>query len=134
MGELTGGCLCLLAHACGSRYSPDFEDKIVLIEDVGEAVYRADRALWQLKNAGLLDNAAGFVVGTVTGWRKHEADPPQNDVETMFMEILGPLGKPTVIGYPFGHEPDPLLLPLGINVRIDATECRLTALDGAVED
>jgi muramoyltetrapeptide carboxypeptidase len=133
VGELTGGCLCLLAHACGSRYAPNFDNKIVLLEDVGEAVYRADRALWQLKNAGLLDRAAGFVVGTVTGWRKQEADPPKNDVETMFREILGPLGKPTIMGFPFGHEPDPLLLPLGINVCLDSSESRLTALEGAVE-
>ncbi len=132
-GELAGGCLCLLAHACGSRYEPNFDGKIVLIEDVGEAVYRADRALWQLKNAGLLDSAAGFVVGTITGWKKEEADPPKNDPVRMFEEILGPLNKPTVLGFPFGHEPDPLLMPLGARVRLDGTAGTLELLEGVVE-
>ena len=56
----------------------DFKHKIVLIEDVGEAVYRADRFLTQLHNAGLLQQAAGFVIGTITNWRAQEKDPPRN--------------------------------------------------------
>jgi len=42
-GELAGGNLCLLAQACGSRFAPDFRGKIVLLEDVNDPVYHADR-------------------------------------------------------------------------------------------
>jgi len=130
-GELAGGCLSLLAHACGSDFAPDFEDKIVLIEDVNENIYRADRDLTQLRNAGLLDSAAGFVVGTITHWQKKEADPPRNRPETLWQEIFGPLGKPTLAGFPFGHEPHPLTLPLGVHARLDAGAQTLTLLEPA---
>lgn len=130
-GALAGGCLCLLAHACGSDFAPDFTDKIVLIEDVGEAIYRADRDLIQLRNAGLLDKAAGFVVGTITGWKRQEADPPLNSPDALWQDLLAPLGKPTIIGFPFGHEPNPLTLPLGVSARLDADARTLTLLEPA---
>ena len=132
-GDLTGGCLTLLANACGSPYPPDFRGKIVLIEDVGEAVYRADRYLFQLRNAGILREAAGFVVGTLTRWQKEEAEPPKNTPEALWQDLLVPLGKPTLVGFPFGHEPNPLTLPLGVRARLDANERALTLLESATQ-
>jgi muramoyltetrapeptide carboxypeptidase len=128
-GLLTGGCLSLLAHACGASFAPDLRGKIVLIEDVGEAIYRVDRYLTQLRNAGLLQEAAGFVLGTVTGWRNHEADPPRNSLDALWRDIFPPLGKPTLAGFPFGHEPNPLTLPLGVRARLDADAHTLTLLE-----
>ena len=130
-GELAGGCLCLLARACGSPYAPDFRDKIVLLEDVGEAVYRADRDLMQLKNAGLLDQAAGFVIGNITRWQMEEADPPVNTPQALWKDYFGDLGKPVITGFPFGHESDPLTLPLGVRARLDADARTLTLLESA---
>lgn len=130
-GELAGGCLCLLAHACGSNDAPDFRNKIVVLEDVGEGVYRIDRDLMQLKNAGLLDEAAGFVIGTVTRWKQQEADPPANSLETLWQDYFGALGKPVLTGFPFGHEPNPLMIPLGVRARLDADSRSLTLLESA---
>jgi muramoyltetrapeptide carboxypeptidase len=131
-GELVGGNLCLLAHACGSRYTPDFRGKIVLLEEVNEAVYRVDRDLMQLRNAGVLDEAVGFVLGNLTGWRKSEADPPRNSPEALWRDYLVPLGRPTLLGFPFGHEPNPLTLPLGARASLDADARTLTLLEPAV--
>ncbi len=130
-GELTGGNLCLLSHACGSRYAPDFRDRIVLIEDVGEAIYRADRDLTQLLNAGILQRAAGFVIGTITGWRAQEKDPPRNSPDVLWRRLIAPLGKPTIVGFPFGHETDPLTLPLGVRASLNADARTLTLLEPA---
>lgn len=133
-GELTGGCLCLLAHACGSGYAPDFRDKIVVLEDVNGAVYQADRDLMQLKHSGLLEQAAGFVLGSLTHWQKHEAIPPLNTPAALWKDIFSPLGKPTLSGFPLGHEPNPLSLPLGVRARLDADARALTLLEPATED
>lgn len=129
-GELAGGCLCLLAHACGSRYTPDLKNKIVLIEDVGEAIYRVDRYVVQLLNAGALDQAAGFIVGTITDWQKKEPDLPVNTPQSLWADLLAPLNKPTITGFPFGHEPNPLTLPLGMRVRLDACARTVQILHG----
>jgi muramoyltetrapeptide carboxypeptidase len=132
-GELAGGCLCLLSHACGSRFAPDFREKIVVLEDVNDAVYHADRDLAQLYHAGLLEQAAGFVLGSLTHWQKHEADPPLNTPAALWKDIFEPLGKPTISGFPFGHEPNPLALPLGVRVRLDANTRTLTLLESATK-
>lgn len=131
-GELTGGCLTLLAHACGTPLQPDFRGKIVLLEDVGEAIYRADRCLTQLLLSGILEQAAGFVIGTITGWQNHEPDPPRDTPETLWRSLLAPLGKPILSGFPFGHEPDPLTLPLGTPARLNADSHTLTLLESPV--
>ncbi len=131
-GELAGGNLCLLAHACGSRFAPDFRGKIVLLEDVNSAVYHADRDLTQLLNAGLLDDAAAFVIGNLTGWDKHESGPLQNAPQSLWTEFFGRLGKPTIAGFHFGHEPNPLCLPLGVRARLNADSRTLTVLESPV--
>ncbi|HLH80164.1 MAG TPA: LD-carboxypeptidase [Chthonomonas sp.] len=131
-GPLAGGCLSLLAHACGSRFQPDFCGKLVLIEDVNEPVYRVDRYLTQLLNAGILQEAAGFIVGTVTGWRKHEQEDSSNQLYSLWEDLLLPLGKPTIVGFPFGHEPNPLTLPLGTRAQLDADAKTLTILEPSV--
>lgn len=133
VGALAGGCLCLLAHACGTPDAPDFRDKIVVLEDVGEAVYRADRDLIQLRNAGHLEQAAGFIVGTITNWKQQEATPPQNTPDTIWADILAPLGKPLITGFPFGHEPNPLSLPLGVQAELDATSGQVRLLESATQ-
>ena len=131
-GELAGGNLTLLAHACGSKYAPDFRGKLVLIEDVNGAVYHADRDLMQLRNSSLLDEAAGFILGALTGWEKHEDDPPRNSPYRLWKEFFAPLGKPTLAGFPFGHIPNPLSLPLGVRAVLDSNSRTLTLLECAV--
>ncbi|HLJ54284.1 MAG TPA: LD-carboxypeptidase [Chthonomonadaceae bacterium] len=133
-GELSGGNLCLLTQACGSRFQPDFRGKIVLLEDVHDAIYHADRDLTQLLNAGVLQQAAGFVAGCLTGWQKHEADPPLNTPAKLWQGFFSRLGRPAVADFPFGHEPDPIALPLGVRARLDASSRTLTLLESAVSD
>lgn len=130
-GRLGGGCLCLLAHACGTDCAPDFARRIVLIEDVGEPVYRVDRDMAQLDRARLLHSAAGFVVGNVTGWKEKEGVDSHNDIHRVWERYLLPLGKPTILGYPFGHVAQPLTLPLGVLARLDADARTLTILEPA---
>ncbi len=131
-GKLAGGCLCLLASAVGAREQPDFTGRIVLIEDVGEAVYRLDRYLTQLLRAGILQSAAGFVIGTATDWHKHEKEDAAITPDDLWRTLVAPLGKPAVTGFPFGHEPNPLTLPLGCRVTLDATARTLTFTEPAV--
>ncbi len=131
-GELAGGCLTLLASACGTPWQPDLRGKIVLIEDVGEQIYSADRSLTQLLNCGQLQLAAGFVFGDLTDWPALEAKPPCNTVDSLLQDIFVPLGKPMIAGFPFGHVPNPLTLPLGSWARLDASS-RTLSLGAAPE-
>ena len=51
-GRLVGGNLALLAALCGTPFAPDYSDAILVLEDVGEATYRIDRMLQQLRLGG----------------------------------------------------------------------------------
>ncbi len=65
-GRLTGGNLATLVSSLGTPYEPDWQQCIVFLEDVGEAPYRVDRMLTQLRLAGKFSGLHGLVLGTFT--------------------------------------------------------------------
>ncbi len=130
-GPLAGGNLAMLAAACGTAWQLDARGRIVVIEDIGEPLYRIDRMLLQLRLAGALDGAAGFAFGRFTDLPgdTDESDPSLADV---LLSVIGPLGAPAVLGLPFGHADENWTLPLGVRARLDAATRTLTILEPAV--
>jgi muramoyltetrapeptide carboxypeptidase len=118
-GRLVGGNLSLIASLAGTPWAVDARGAIVFIEDVSEALYRVDRLLTQLRHSGLLDAAAGFVLGSFT-----EDDDPT----AILQEHLAPLGTPVVAGWPAGHGRPNRALPLGALVTLDAAAGTITVL------
>ncbi len=112
-GRLTGGNLSVLSAALGTPYAMDARDAILFLEDVGEAPYKVDRMLTQLRHAGVLDAVCGFVIGSFS-----DADDPQGVIS----ELLTPLGKPVLCGWPAGHCVPNYPLPFGVEVVLDARE------------
>lgn len=119
VGPLAGGNLSLLANTLGTPYEVNTAGKILLIEEVGEAPYRIDRMLTQLRLAGKLVAAAGIIFAE---WIDCEPERgrPSLSLEQVVADIIKPLGKPTVAGLAAGHGPGRLTLPLGVEVRIEA--------------
>jgi muramoyltetrapeptide carboxypeptidase len=132
-GPLVGGNLSLLAAACGTRYQPDTRDAILFIEEVGEALYRVDRMLNQLRLAGLFDDVAGVALGRFRHINESD-DDPEAALRDLFTELLGPLGVPMAFGLPFGHAPENWTLPLGVPARLDADAGTLELLEGATSE
>lgn len=129
-GVTIGGCLTLLADACGTPDQPHCSGKIVLLEDVGEQAYRVDARLTQLLNSNAIQDAAGFVVGEMTGTNEKNDEPSKARTwQEVVRERLGPLGKPMVFDFPFGHIDNSLSLPLGLRARLDAGAGRLEYLE-----
>ena len=58
-GELIGGNLAVMCATLGTNYQPDFEGKILFLEDIDEYLYAIDRLLWQLKFAGVFHHIKG---------------------------------------------------------------------------
>ena len=101
----------LVAAGCGTPWQLDTRGAVLFIEDVGEAIHRVDRMLLQLRHAGLLDAAAGFLLGSFT-----EDEDPQAVVQAELMRY----GKPVLGGWPAGHGVPNRPLPMGALVRLDA--------------
>ncbi len=66
-GRLAGGNLALLASLVGTRYFPNLQGGILIVEDVNEDVYRIDRMFRQLLLSGVLDGLAAIASGAFTG-------------------------------------------------------------------
>lgn len=130
-GILAGGTLCVIESAIGTPYSLDARGRILALEDADEPAWRVDRMLTHLGHAGILDAAAGFVLGSLA----HPAlsDPDDLPESQSVSDHVASLRKPTLAGYPFGHIPQPVALPLSCRVRLDADARTLTLLEAAVE-
>lgn len=128
-GPLTGGNLSLVSALCGTSAAMDARGRIVFLEEVGEAGYRVDRMLTQLRLAGALEGAVGFAFGRFSEVPDYAHDRPIPDV---LRELADEMGVPAALGFPFGHVPDNWTLPLGVRARLDAAAGTLELLDGAV--
>lgn len=118
-GLLIGGNLSLLASFLGTPYAVDTRGKILLLEDVGEAVPRVARTLYHLRLAGRFDDAAGVLLGDFTNCSN--AVEPSYDVGALMCDFFTGLGKPVLAGIRTGHSFPMATLPLGMRCRVDAT-------------
>jgi len=131
-GALLGGTLCVLESCIGTSYFPNLEGKILALEDDKEPSWRVDRMLTHLEQAGILEKAAGFLIGKLADREDDPLYPEELPMLQSLKDHLAGLGKPVLYGYPFGHLDQPVTLPMNCRVRLDADRCRLTVLDSAV--
>ena len=129
-GKLTGGNLSVLASMAGSNFEPDFENKIVFLEEIEEKTYRVDRMLTQLVQATNLRKAKGIVLGVF--YKCNINDEPTISLKQAISDILKPLNIPVAYGFPFGHIEIKMTLPTGINAKFNATRRTLKLLEKAV--
>lgn len=120
-GRLGGGNLSLVAAGMGSpelagvrEHRARFGPSILMLEDVDEELYRLDNLLVQVVRGGWFDSADAVVLGS---W--HDC-APVDEVEALFMDYLGEMGKPIVSEMGFGHDPDAPSMPLGVDVTLEA--------------
>jgi muramoyltetrapeptide carboxypeptidase len=129
-GKLVGGNLSVLAAMVGSPYLPSFNKSILFLEEISEDVYRVDRMLTQLKNAGILNQLSGFVFGQCT--KCSVGDAPFFTLMEVLQSHLLPLHIPAWYGSMIGHIKDKFTVPLGVNVEIDGNVGTIKMLEGAV--
>ncbi len=130
-GRLLGGNLTVLSHLLGTPYLPDFEGSLLFLEDVHEEVYRVDRMLTQLGQAGVLKQARAVAWGTCTDCEPGEGYGALT-LEELLDDHVRPLGVPAYAGAMIGHIDDQFTLPLGLPAELDAEAGTLRLLEPAV--
>ena len=131
-GACVGGTLALVVATLGTPYEIDLRGAVFCFEDVHESPARVERYLTQLLLAGKLEAAAGFLIGNVPWEATEEERARFLTARQVYLDLLAPLGKPIVCGIPFGHDPNPITLPLGIPIRLETEPPRITVLEAAV--
>ena len=112
-GTLWGSNLSMIANLVGTPHMPKIDDGILVLEDVAEAPYRIERMLWQLKLAGILDKQRAIILAEFS-----DCEPPTSMRYPYSMaeaiETLREIAPcPVLTGFPFGHVPAKLTLPVG---------------------
>lgn len=117
-GTLIGGNLnCLREMACG-KYSLDFQDKILFIEDLGEESNPKfiSNFLYYMKQNEVFSKIKGLWVGSY----EHESNIK---LEKIVMDVLDNDYKfPIIKSNNFGHINKKQTIPIGIKARIDTSK------------
>jgi muramoyltetrapeptide carboxypeptidase len=126
-GVLAGGNLATLCHLTGTSLSTGFRGQILLLEDIGEAPYRIDRMLTQMKMAGLFAGLAGLVLGSF------EDCGSNDEIDALVLERFADMSIPVVAGVCAGHGRCNWTVPLGLMARLDTTAGELRFIEPTFE-
>ncbi len=132
-GRLLGGNLEVLSRLCGTPLGEALlhsGEVVLLLEEVTEAPYRIDRALTQLRLAGLLDQVVAVVVGDLL---RCEGPAEHPTALAVIAERLLGSGIPVLAGAPIGHGARNRAVPLGVQVVVDPRRGCLAFAEAAVE-
>ena len=132
-GLLVGGNLTLIASACGTPFALDATDKVLLLEDINEYIYRLDSMMTQLRQAGMFDACAGVVLGGFTNCTE-EYEHYALHLEDIIRDIIVPAGKPVLANLSIGHTPTKITVPLGVHCVLDAEAGTLEFTEAALRD
>jgi muramoyltetrapeptide carboxypeptidase len=127
-GILVGGNLSLIVSLMGTAYEIETENKILFLEDVGEEPFRIDRMLNQLRLAGKLDKLKGIVFGACTDCQAKSRiwDPALGEVLDNYLKGRN---YPVIYGLMIGHTDEQLIVPYGINARLNADSGTIELLE-----
>ncbi len=130
-GTLWGTNLAMVTHLIGTPYMPHINDGILVLEDIAEAPYRVERMFWQLKHAGILDRQSAIILGAFTDCEPAKGMRyPYSMTEAI--ETLREIAPcPVLTGFPFGHIPGKVTLPMGApaSLEIDGANYTLSVRD-----
>ena len=125
-GPLIGGNLSLICHLIGTPFLPSIEGSVLFIEDRGEPLYRIDRMLTHLALTGQLKGIAGLIGGEFIECGDNSA------IDNLLNTLASDLDIPLTTGFPVGHGPTNLALPLGLPAQLDTDSMTLSLLESCV--
>lgn len=102
-GQLIGGNLSLIVDSLGTASEINTDEKILVIEEVDEYLYKIDRMMVQLKRAKKLHKLAGLVIGHMTDLKDTEL-PFGESVEKIILNHIKEFTFPVGFNFPIGHE------------------------------
>lgn len=119
-GVLIGGNIESFLNLTGTKYCPDFNEKILLIESSFNTNPNQFR-MWlsHLKSCGALEKISGLLVGNFTSCSAKYID--QELLSQLITEFV-PAKKPTLINFSSSHSDPILTVPIGGRVHMNLTD------------
>ena len=117
-GKLIGGNLSLIRGLTKGKYSIDFKDKILFIEELGFETWPdvVSNNLYFMKQNGVFDQIKGLWIGN------YESETGIS-LEKIVMDVLGnEYSFPIIKSNNFGHINKQTVIPIGTKARIDTSK------------
>ena len=116
-GQIVAGNLLSLQCLLGTPWEPEWNGKILFVEDFQKPVHRYDLMLTHMRNVGVFNKISGLIVG-----ESPECEPTNGvDLVSMLAGFVRELEMPVLYGPRFGHIVDKFSIPIGGFARFNAT-------------
>jgi muramoyltetrapeptide carboxypeptidase len=104
--------ITVLSHLLGTPLEPDLTGHVVMLEEVAEAMYRIDRALFQITSNPAIRRVAGFMLGRCSAIPANQPDFQKTEEEVArywcARSRISYLGRADI-----GHDIDNKVVPFG---------------------
>lgn len=117
-GQLIGGNLSLIRSLTSGKYNIDFTDKILFLEELGfeTCPSLANNYLYYMKQNDVFKKIKGIWLGNYT----HES---KITLEQILLDVIGnEFDGPIIKSDNFGHIEKKIVIPIGINAKIDTSK------------
>lgn len=108
--------LSILDAIIGTPWMPDLTDHVLMIEEVGEPMYRIDRMLFTMAHATQLKGLAGVRLGAISDVVHNDVDFGESG-EFMMNRWCREMGVPYLGRCEIGHVALNRVVPFGVTVR-----------------
>lgn len=119
-GMLVGGNMAVLCGLIGTPYDIFRPGSVLFIEDIGEAPYKIERMLYQLKLSGRLASLSGLIVGRFTEYTENEG--LGGTLYELIWHMVEEYDYPVCFDFPVGHVADNLPLIEGAEVNFSVSK------------
>lgn len=113
-GVVVGGNIRCFLKLAGTRYFPDLQGKVLLLESLGGEVPQMAAYLAQLKQLGAFDKVNGVLLGTFTTMERNQCTP---DIVSLVKEVCGP-ALPIATTLEIGHGDDSKAIIIGREIEL----------------
>jgi len=101
-GIVIGGNIRCLLKLAGTKYLPDMNGKILLLESLGGGSGQIATLFTQLEHLGVFEQVSGVLLGTFTNYEKADFELSVYDLLKMHVSSSLPVATTTEIGH--GHD------------------------------
>ena len=114
-GTVVGGNIRCLLKLAGTKYMPDFTDKVLFLESMGGEAGLMSAFLNQLKQMGVFDKIQGLILGTFTKMQESNISPT---IEELVVKIINNPNLPIAKTEEIGHGANSKCIVIGENITL----------------
>ncbi|WP_195428211.1 LD-carboxypeptidase [Clostridium sp. D46t1_190503_E9] len=115
-GTVIGGNIRCFLKLAGTKFMPDFKNKILFLEALSGDVNKISTFLTQYKQIGAFNNISGILLGTFT---ELEKDPSSPKIEDIIIKIIDNPNIPIAKTDELGHGSNSKCIGIGKDLYID---------------